>query len=88
MITVTVRLFAGQRDIVGAGELSLQVETGATVGSVWEQIVTTYPRLAGYTGRMLYAVNQEFSTLATPLHNGDELAFIPPVSGGSGQVHR
>lgn len=86
MITVTIRLFAGQRDIVGVGELQWQVAPDATVGSVWEQLITTYPRLAGYTGRMLYAVNQEFSTPDTPLRNGDELAYIPPVSGGRGQV--
>ena len=88
MMTVIVRLFAGQRDIVGAGELQMQVAPGATVGSVWEQLLTTYPRLAGYTGRMLYAVNQEFSTPETPLHDGDELAYIPPVSGGRGQVRQ
>ena len=82
MITITIRLFAGQRDIAGASELRWQMEAGATVGAVWERLVTEHPRLAGYTGRMLYAVNQEFSTPATPLHDGDELAFIPPVSGG------
>lgn len=88
MITVTVRLFAGQRDIVGAGELQVQIEADATVGVVWEQLSTRYPRLAGYTGRMLYAVNQEFSTPATTLRDGDEVAFIPPVSGGRGQVRQ
>ncbi len=43
-----------------------------------------YARLSGYSGRMLYAVNQDFSTLGTELHDGDEVAFIPPVSGGVG----
>jgi molybdopterin converting factor subunit 1 len=82
MITVRVRFFAGHRDIVGRPELELPQEQGATVGSLWEQLITAYPRLAGYTGRLLYAVNQEFASPATALRDGDEVAFIPPVSGG------
>jgi molybdopterin converting factor subunit 1 len=82
MISITVRFFAGHRDIVGAGELQLQVAPDSTVGAVWEQLIAAYPRLAGYSGRLLYAVNQEFSTPAAVLHDGDEVAFIPPVSGG------
>ena len=80
---VTVRYFAGHRDITGRPEEQWELEEGATLGVLWEQLVARYPRLAGYSGRMLYAVNEEWSTLATPLHNGDEVAFIPPVSGGS-----
>jgi molybdopterin converting factor subunit 1 len=82
MIRVRVRFFAGQRDIVGAAERELQLEEGATVGALWERLAAEHPRLAGYGGRMLYAVNQEFATLATPLSDGDEVAYIPPVSGG------
>lgn len=82
MINIRVRLFAGQRDIVGTPELSLSIVEGATVGLLWQQLVERYPRLSGYSGRMLYAVNQEFSTLATVISEGDEVGFIPPVSGG------
>ncbi|HJZ48625.1 MAG TPA: molybdopterin converting factor subunit 1 [Roseiflexaceae bacterium] len=80
---VTVRYFAGHRDITGHSEERLDLEPGATVGSVWELLVGRYPRLAGYTGRMLYAVNQDYGTLTTELRGGDEVAFIPPVSGGN-----
>ena len=45
-------------------------------------LIERYPRLAPYRGRMLYAVNQDFGTMTTELHDGDEIAFIPPVSGG------
>jgi molybdopterin converting factor subunit 1 len=83
MFTVQVRLFAGQRDIVGRSELALSMPDAATVAMVWEALVKDYPRLAGYAGRMLYAVNQEYAELTTPLREGDEVAFIPPVSGGS-----
>jgi molybdopterin converting factor subunit 1 len=79
---ITVRYFAAHRDITGQSEQRLALEQGATVGSLWELLVAQYPRLGGYSGRQLYAVNQEFATLTTELSDGDEVAFIPPVSGG------
>jgi len=79
---ITVRYFAGHRDITGNAEEQLDLESGATVGAVWELLVARYPRLRPYSGRLLYAVNQDYGTLATELHDGDEIAFIPPVSGG------
>lgn len=83
MITVRVRFFAGHRDIVGASEQSFTLAPGATVGALWERLASDYPRLKGYSGRLLYAVNQQYSELATELRDGDEVAFIPPVSGGA-----
>lgn len=80
---VTVRYFAAHRDITGRAEQQIELGAGATVGGLWEELLARYPRLAGFSGRLLYAVNQEFSTLETPLSDGDEVAFIPPVSGGS-----
>jgi molybdopterin synthase catalytic subunit len=82
---ITVRYFAGHRDITGRSEEQVEIEPGATVGSLWEHMVGRYPALAGYSGKLLYAVNEEFSTLATELKDGDEVAFVPPVSGGSGE---
>lgn len=79
---VTVRYFAGHRDITGRAEEHLDLESSATIGTLWERLVECYPRLSGYSGRLLYALNQEYATLATELHDGDEIAFIPPVSGG------
>jgi molybdopterin converting factor subunit 1 len=79
---VTVRYFAGHRDIAGRNEEQIELDDGATVSGLWELLVARYPRLAGYSGKLLYAVNQEFSTLETELHDGDEVALIPPVSGG------
>ncbi|MCG8351041.1 MAG: MoaD family protein [Chloroflexales bacterium] len=82
MIEVKIRFFAGHRDIVGVPELVVKLEPGATVGALWERLVSDYPRLQGYSGRLLYAVNQQFSDLNTELRDGDEVAYIPPVSGG------
>ncbi len=82
MITVTVRFFAGHRDIVGRAEAQYALTEGTTLGQLWEQLIAEYPQLAGYTGRLLFAVNQQFAQPSTVLANGDEVAFIPPVSGG------
>ncbi|MGQ9481059.1 molybdopterin converting factor subunit 1 [Chloroflexus sp.] len=82
MITVTVRFFAGHRDIVGCSEAGYTLAEGTTLGQLWEQLTAEYPRLTGYTGRLLFAVNQQFAQPTTVLANGDEVAFIPPVSGG------
>ncbi|RRR65591.1 MAG: molybdopterin converting factor subunit 1 [Candidatus Viridilinea halotolerans] len=82
MLSIRIRFFAGHRDIVGQAELSLEVQDEATIGMVWEDLCVHYPRLAGYSGRILFAVNQQFATATTLLADGDEVAFIPPVSGG------
>lgn len=86
MITITIRFFAGHRDIVGRAEQTMQLAPGATLGEVWERLASEFPRLAGYSGRLLYAINQEFATPASPLSDGDEVAFIPPVSGGAPEI--
>jgi molybdopterin converting factor subunit 1 len=81
-VYVTVRLFARLRDIVGVGELSRDVGTGATVGSVWLQLVRDWPGLAGYDRSISSAVNADYVRPDHVLHDGDEVAFLPPVSGG------
>jgi molybdopterin converting factor subunit 1 len=86
MMQITVRYFAGHRDITGAAEERLELEPGATIGTLWEMLTERYPRLRAYSGRLLYAVNEDYGTLATELHDGDDVAFIPPVSGGSQQA--
>lgn len=83
MIHIHVRLFAGHRDIVGRSELRFELEPGTTVGALWERLTSEYPRLHGYSGRLLFAVNQQFSDPATELHDGDEVVYLPPVSGGN-----
>lgn len=85
---ITVRLFALHRDIVGASELRLDIAPGVTAGGLWEQLITSYPRLAGSTRSLMYAVNQDYAEPGTELHAGDEVAFIPPVSGGSDEAFR
>lgn len=79
---VTVRLFARLRELVGAGELDREVPEAATVGRVWEGLVTDFPVVAPYAESMSCAVNAEYARMSSPVHDGDEVAFLPPVSGG------
>jgi molybdopterin converting factor subunit 1 len=79
---VTVRLFARLRDIAGAAELARDVGPDATVGSVWRQLVKDYPDFAGYERSISSAVNADYARMDHPVHDGDEVAFLPPVSGG------
>ena len=80
---VTVRLFARLRDLVGAGELQCEVPSGATVAAVWESLVRDHSTLAPYAASMSCAVNAEYARMTTMLKDGDEVAFLPPVSGGA-----
>ena len=79
---VTVRLFARLRDVVGAGELARDVTSGASVGTLWRQLVVDYPGLAGYERSISSAVNADYAQRDHVLREGDEVAFLPPVSGG------
>ncbi len=79
---VNVRLFARLRDLVGAGELSRDVEAGATVAAVWNALLQDYPAIEPYSASMSCAVNAEYARMTTTVHDGDEVAFLPPVSGG------
>jgi molybdopterin converting factor subunit 1 len=81
-VRVTIRLFARLRDIAGAAELSRDVDAGATIGSVWRQLTGEYPGLGPYERSMSSAVNADYARMETPLSEGDEVAFLPPVSGG------
>ena len=79
---VTVRLFARLRDIAGAAELARDVAPGATIGSVWRQLVGDFPEFARYEQLISSAVNEDYARMDRPLSDGDEVAFLPPVSGG------
>ena len=79
---VTVRLFARLRELAGAGELLREVPDDATVATVWELLVRDYPAVAPYAESLSAAVNAEYARMTSPVSDGDEVAFLPPVSGG------
>ena len=80
---VTVRLFARLREIAGGAELVRSVEEVATVGTVWSGLVRDFPGLEPYGQSISVAVNAEYARMSAPVRDGDEVAFLPPVSGGS-----
>ena len=79
---VTIRLFARLRDITGAAELQREIGPNATIGTVWRQLVEEFPDLQGYEKSMSSAVNADYARMAHAVRDGDEVAFLPPVSGG------
>ncbi len=80
---VTIKLFARLREIAGAGRLERELADGATVGDLLAALRGEFPRLADVTARTITSVNQEFATPDRLLHDGDEVAIFPPVSGGT-----
>jgi molybdopterin converting factor subunit 1 len=79
---VTVRLFARLRDVAGTAELVREVGAGASVRTLWQQLVTEFPEIASYERSISTAVNADYARMDRALADGDEVAFLPPVSGG------
>jgi len=79
---VTVRLFARLRDIAGSSELSRDVPAGATVNTVWRDLAGEFPGLAEYERSISTALNADYARMDAEVQEGDEVAFLPPVSGG------
>ncbi len=83
-LRVRVRLFAMQREIAGAREVELELPAGASIEDAWAALVERFPRLAPGRPAVRFARNGAYTDAATGLADGDEVAMIPPVSGGSG----
>lgn len=82
---VRVRLFAIQRELAGTREVSLDLPDGATVDDAWTALVGIHPALAPGRASVRFARNGAYADASTPLVDGDEVAMIPPVSGGADQ---
>jgi molybdopterin synthase catalytic subunit len=81
---VRLRYFASARAAMGRGDEMREVPEGATVGTLAEQLRAEQPRFAALPRDMLVSVNFEYRAADHPLADGDEVGFIPPVSGGAG----
>ena len=79
---VRVLFFASCRDITGTRELEVEVVEGACVGDLRQSLVVRYPGLKGIGPSLSAAVNTDYSGDSAVLSDGDEVAFLPPVSGG------
>jgi len=77
-MTISVRFFARLREQLGYGEAELEQQSSLTVDDVWNLSTKNYPLPAN----VLVAVNQEYVSFNEQVHDGDEVAFFPPVTGG------
>jgi molybdopterin converting factor small subunit len=82
---VRVRLFAVLREAAGAAQLELDIDgepDTVTASDVWSTLEVRCPALAGRRRGLAVAVNRRVVPLTSPVAPGDELAFLPPISGG------
>jgi MoaE-MoaD fusion protein len=81
-VKITIRCFASVRELLGSEILEVDVDEGTTVEQLKEKLAERTPDLRRLP--VAYAVNQDYAEPHRCLHEGDEVAFIPPISGGSG----
>ena len=78
-------LFFGQlKDITGVTQEDAELSEGARVEDLFERYGRRFPKLAEFRASIAASVNQEYAGWRAPLESGDEVAFLPPVSGGEG----
>lgn len=81
---VTIRLFARLRELAGTDRLNRELPDNASIADLLDALQSEFPRLTEAIPRTIISVNKEFAGPQTRLRDGDEVAFFPPVSGGSG----
>ena len=82
IMKVRVRLFAALREAMGRAEVELELADGATAEDAWARLVLESPGLALKRRSLSASVNRRYAAFDVPLAEGDEVVFIPPVSGG------
>ncbi|MGB5593492.1 MAG: MoaD/ThiS family protein [Crocosphaera sp.] len=81
-IVITIKLFAAYQEAYGVPELTRQFPAQTTVNTVLEMLIKEHPQLETWRKLTRFGVNLQFVEADTLLKDGDELVFIPPVSGG------
>ena len=81
-IQIKVKLFSIYQEVFGTPELNLSVAKGTSVSNILTSLIKQKPQLAKWQGVTRFGVNLHFVEPDTLLNNGDEVVFIPPVSGG------
>ncbi|MBI4640564.1 MAG: molybdopterin converting factor subunit 1 [Candidatus Tectomicrobia bacterium] len=83
---VKLLFFAMYRELVGEREKEVELSEGSTVRDLFKRMEEEYPKLHGIHDAVMIAVNTEYVTTETELKENDQVAFIPPVSGGTEHV--
>jgi len=81
-LKITVLLFASLKDIVGKGQLEIEVDEKCSIESLSKKLYELYPKVESYDSSVRIALNQEIIENDIELKDGDEVAYLPPVSGG------
>jgi len=79
---IKLKLFAFFRQALGSNELQYEIKAGATAQDLLDDILSKYPALEKSRNHVVITINQQAVHLDAPLHEGDEVAILPPVSGG------
>jgi len=79
---IRVLFFGRLKEIVGQAEDSVELPEGTSIEMLFARYGASYPELARFRTSLVASRNQEFTAWSASLHSGDEVAFLPPVSGG------
>jgi len=79
---ITVKLFAGVRELAGQSEVVAELARGATIGDLRKCLNNDFPRLGPYLSHAMFAIDSEYATDDLLVQEQSEIACIPPVSGG------
>jgi sulfur-carrier protein len=81
-MSIRVLFFASLADTTRMRETDIDAAGFTDVASIFNRFVKEFPQLENYRTSALFAVNSDFARPGTPVRDGDEVAFFPPVSGG------
>ena len=81
-ILVKALFFGGLKEVAGRAEESVELAPGSRIEDLFAHFISRCPELSRYRASLVASRNQEFAAWNTPLESGDEIAFLPPVSGG------
>lgn len=79
---VTVRLFARLREIAGSDTIAREMPDPSTLADVWSSLAAEWPAMRAFDSTVSGALNAEYARMSRAVSDGDEVAFLPPVSGG------
>lgn len=82
MASIIVRFFGPLKDVVGKDELVVDLQSACTGEVAFSELARAHPRLAEWRASVRIAINLEYAAFTDALKDGDEISFIPPVSGG------